>query len=290
MLEIDAVCGADAAAMAFSRTASGRRYRAGRRCRRSTRRRARLSRSARADRGMACSASLRGSSRDRVSVRSRQGAAALGHLVDGLGLLHGQGAGCRRRRRARSRRPGRPGSRSRRRGCRTPRTGHRPAAGRDDGLIIRTAPARRRRRRYGGARRRRGGDLAVGDGALQGAAGGGPVLDTAPARAAQAAADHGDAFVAHEIFGEVGVGGPDVAQAVEHPPAAEQLGLQPVATGAHLQAVVDQQLHRIGPVAAARVGPRPCPLGQQEVVHAADARCADRAGTGPRSCPGWWSA
>jgi len=93
-----------------------------------------------------------------------------------------------------------------------------------------------------------------------------------PDVSAQAAQHQRDALVAQEIAGELGIAGPHVRQPPHHAAAAEQLGLQPAASRAGLEKLVDQQLHREGAIAA-RAGRRPaCGLGQQEVVHAADAR------------------
>jgi hypothetical protein len=67
---------------------------------------------------------------------------------------------------------------------------------------------------------------------------------------------HGDALGLQVIEGEGGVALADGA-AVErrqHPAAAEHLGLEPLAPGAQLEQVVDEQLHGVGAVARRGAG------------------------------------
>ncbi len=74
-----------------------------------------------------------------------------------------------------------------------------------------------------------------------------------------------------KTFREIGVVAPNIRQALQHPRAAEQLGLQPLAPRPVLQQAIHQQLHGMHAeghrVAAAAL---PVIAGQQEMVHAAN--------------------
>src|SRR5690606_39739916 len=70
----------------------------------------------------------------------------------------------------------------------------------------------------------------------------------------------------------------DIGKARDRPRPAEDLRLQPVAARALLQETVDQELHQMNAVARgiAPRGERLGRAGQQEVVHATDARSEER--------------